>query len=79
MHRLNDSDSDDSEENVIDVPVKKNRRNRVSLSEEQELQLFDWLKVHPELYSKQKKYINFPKVDKVLLWREVAVGYDLTG
>ncbi len=58
---------------------KSKKRDPVLLTDEQEIALFDWLKGHPELYSKKKNY-RYVKGDvKKDLWDSVAADYDKTG
>ncbi len=78
------SDSDD--DNVVPIKTKlveakgkKKKKDAVQLTDDQEITLFNWLKEHPELYSKEKNY-RYTKADvKNELWDSIAANYGKTG
>ncbi len=51
----------------------------VLIEEEHELELFQWLETKPQLWNKDRKFINFPKAEKLKLWQEVAEQHNKTG
>ncbi len=68
-----------SETKIVEAKGKRKKKDAVLLSDEQEIALFDWLKEHPELYSKAKHYRYVkPKVKKDL-WDSIAADYGKTG
>ncbi len=80
----NDRDSDNDnvvpiKTKVVEATGKKKKKDAVLLTDDQEIALFNWLKEHPELYSKAKN-LRYVKADvKNELWDSIAADYGKTG
>ncbi len=80
-----DAHSQNGQKSATSTPVatplkeQKERAERVTLTEAQELELFQWLPTMPQIWNRNREFQNYKRADKLILWQQVAERYGKTG